>query len=289
MIIFSNPNGRDRYLWELWNQKMPDGTYKWHRYKFNVWDKPGFTQNDYDIFSVGLTRYQIESTMLAIFSTSDRAYFSEDEIKRSYDPNLTELSMVGKQCFFFLDVGAKHDQSVLCGGYIEPDIDNPDLVHVYVPIIKAYPVGYPLSRVIGINVDSSDGWEYHKSVREYIDEWSVDGIIPVLGVDATGNSGIVPLMQAAKLNPEDVIFSGVVKSGMYQRFKYFLEKGLLHRIKHDLFDNQARTLVMKKSKRGYLMIHHESEDDLDDVMDSIAGLIHLSDNRSSTPNSIKII
>ena len=101
--------------------------------------------------------------------------------------------------------------------------------------------------------------------------------MPVLGVDCTGNSGIVPLCETAGLFPEDVVFSGQAKSGYYQRFKYFMEKNLLHRCQSDEFDFQCSHLVMQKSSRGYLMIHHENEDELDDVPDSVAGLIALAD------------
>jgi hypothetical protein len=70
---------------------------------------------------------------------------------------------------------------------------------------------------------------------------------------------------------------------MYQRFKYYMEKKLLHRIPHKHWEYEASHLQVKKSARGYLMIHHESEDDHDDCMDATAGLIHLVDN----PNIIR--
>mgnify|MGYP001619684914 FL=1 len=287
--IYSNPNGKDRYMWELWNQKLPDGSYKWHRYSFNYWDSPNASKKEYDMLVSGKTRNEVETTLLGIFTSSEGAYFSEDEITRSYDKSLTELKMVGKQPFFFLDVGAKHDQSVLAGGYVEVDVENEKLVHLHIPIIHCYPVAYPLTRVAGVDVDESDGWHYEKSVKDYLLEWSQDGTIPIFGVDATGNSGIIPLFQAINIYPEDVIFSGPVKSGMYQRFKYYMEKGLIHRIKSPEFEYQASHLIMKKSKRGYLLIHHENEEDRDDVMDSVAGLVYLTDSPNIVEPSVMII
>jgi hypothetical protein len=192
----------------------------------------------------------------------------------------------------FLDVGAKHDQSVLTIGYIDyPDGDD-RLPHLYVPIIKCYPVGYPLSRVVGVTSESqvTDGWHYEKSVKDYYTEFMQDNIMPCLGVDVTGNSGIIPLMETANLFPEDVVFSGPQKSGYYQRFKYYMEKGLLHRCDSNEFDYQCSHLIMNKSVRGYLMVHHETEDDLDDVPDAVAGLIALADPKDvalATP-SIKV-
>jgi hypothetical protein len=148
-----------------------------------------------------------------------------------------------------------------------------------VPIIHVYPQGYPISRVVGSfsEKQESDGWHTEKSVKDYLDEWSQNAIKPIFGCDITGNSGIVPLFETVNIFPIDVTFSGPSKSGMYQRFKYYMEKGLLHRIGKIEFDYQCSHLEMKKSVRGYLMIHHENEDDLDDVPDSFAGLIYLSD------------
>ncbi len=284
--IFTNPDGVTKMLHKLWTEKDKKGNPVWHRYQFNYWDKPGASQEDFDKKSQGMTRSQIESTLLAIFSQGEKNYFSSNEIKNSYDETLTEAKMVGKQPFFALDIGAKHDQSVLVGGFVEPDEDNPNLKHIYVPIIQTYPVGYPLARVVGSKVEGGDGWAYVKSVKEYLDEWGKEGVNPYFGVDVTGNSGITPLFNSANIYPTDITLSGPVKSGMYQRFKYFMEKGLLHRIHHKDFEYQASHLQVKKSQRGYLMIHHENEDDLDDVMDSVAMLIHLADSPNIIPATI---
>lgn len=284
ITIFSNPNGSDNFGAELERQTLLDGNKKWHVYVFNFLDRPGNTQDDLDLAQVGLTRQQIESTLLAIRSLSDRNYFTPEEIKGSYDPKLRDIDMLGKQPFFFLDVGAKHDQSVLVGGFIEPDDHNPKLTHVNIPIIQCYPVGYPISRVVGSETAGDDGWTHIKSVKEYLQEYSLDGIVPIFGVDVTGNSGIVPLFETINIHPVDVTFSGPTKSGMYQRLKYFMEKGLLHRCKSEEFDYQFSHLEMKKSVRGYLMIHHENENDLDDVPDAVAGLIHLADGPCVQPS-----
>ena len=289
---FSNPNGSDNFIADLENIRV-NGHKKWHVYVFDFLDRPGNTKSDLDAAKAGKTRQQIESQLLAIRSISSKNYFTPDEIERSYDSNLTILDMVGKQSFFFLDVGAKNDASALIGGYIELDEERSDangepIKHFKIPIIHRYPIGYPLSRVVGTDVDDSDGWHYEKSVKDYVKEWSEGGIFPTLGVDCTGNSGIVPLMEMVGLSPIDITFSGPVKSGMYQRFKYLMEKGLIHRIKHSQFEYEASHLEMKKSARGYLMIHHESEDDHDDVMDSVAGFIHVADDPFIVQPSLEI-
>lgn len=293
LSLYSNPNGQDSYVADLEKLRLPDDTSKYHTYVFNYLDKPGNTQHDLDLAMLGKTRAEIESTLLAIRTLSDRNFFTPDEIERSHDKNLTEIRMINKQPFFFLDVGAKHDQSVLIGGFVDYPDGEDELPHIYFPIIKCYPVGYPISRVVGSTSEEqdSDGWHVEKSVKEYITEWSKGGIIPLFGVDVTGNSGISPLFETVGIYPEDITFSGPSKSGYYQRFKWYMEKGLLHRSKSDEFDYQARHLEMKRSQRGYMIIHHENENDLDDVMDSVAGCIYLMDPRDpcDVPVDFKVI
>ena len=280
LSLFSNPNGQDSYVSTLEKLTLPNGSKKYHTYIFNFLDRPGNTEEDLELAKAGKGRAEVESTLLAIRTLSDRNYFTREEIENSFDKKLREVDMLGKQTFWFLDVGSKKDQSVLCGGYVEPDEHNDKLKHIYVPIIHIFPVGYPLSRVVGSVDDNQtkDGWNYVKSVKDYLAEYSLNGINPIFGVDITGNSGISPLFDSIGINPVDITFSGPAKSGMYQRLKYFMEKGLLHRCKNEEFVNQFSNLVMKKSLRGYLMIHHENESDHDDVPDSVVGLVHLADN-----------
>ena len=276
--IYSNPNGQDSFVAEL-EELILNGNKIWHTYVFNYLDKPGNTQEKLNIYKVGKTRQETESQLMAIRSISDRNYFTSEEIEKSYSPTVTLRNDV--QIFMFLDVGAKHDQSVLSIGYIDFPDGEDALPHLYVPIIQVYPVGYPLSRVVGASnpEQDSDGWHYEKSVKDYYKEFEAENIVPVMGVDVTGNSGIVPLMESSGLYPEDVTFSGPQKSGFYQRFKYFMEKGLIHRCESREFEYQCAHLIMQKTQRGYLQIHHENENDLDDCCDSVAGLIHLADPR----------
>jgi len=296
ITIFSNPNGQDSFVSELETQTLRNtDTLKWHTYIFNYLDKPGNTQDEYDQLQHELPRQEFESTVAAVRSLSDRNFFTPDEIERSLDPKVREIDMIGKQPFFFLDIGHKHDQSVLIGGYVEIEETGDTsrvLKHIYIPIIHVYPQGYPISMVVGSHTDRMDeigGWHYEKSVKDYLQEWSKSGTQPIFGCDVTGNSGISPLFQSTSINPIDITFSGPVKSGMYQRFKYYMEKGLIHRCKSKEWDYQARHLEMKKSVRGYLLIHHEQESDLDDTMDATAGLIFLSDNPDNAPCTLTVV
>ena len=68
-----------------------------------------------------------------------------------------------------------------------------------------------------------------------------------------------------------------------------MEKGLLHRIKSPEFEYQASHLEVRKSQRGYLILHHANEDDLDDVPDAISGLVYLADSPLLITPSLTII
>ncbi len=302
ITIFSNPNGSDNIVAQFENELGSDGNKFWHTYIFNYLDCPNNTQKEWDDHKTRKSRIDFESTVAAIRSISDRNYFTSDEIENSYDFKMDSSTvMYGKQPFFFLDVGAKHDQSVLTGGYIERDEDD-DFNHLYIPIIHIYPKGYPLTRVVGVDVDNSDGWHIEKTVKEYIEEYSKKGIIPIFGYDITGNEGMNPLFRSLNIAANDVIFSGPSKSGYYQRFKYFMEKNLIHRCESKDWAKQASQLIATKSIRGYLLINAASQqrkggkaEDTklkripDDCMDSTAGLINLADPQDYIEPSLTII
>jgi len=164
----TNPNGKDSFGNDLEQQLDTGGTKRFHTYVFNYLDRPANTEEEMTELKHQLSRQEFESTVAAVRSISSMAYFSPDEIDRSYDKGLTELSMVGKQPFFFLDVGAKHDRSCLVGGYTEISerfIDrNPQdkeesyrFNNVCMPIIHMYPQGYPITRVAGVFARCSSG------------------------------------------------------------------------------------------------------------------------------------
>ena len=307
MTAMTNPNGTETKGAKLVNLKLPNGKNKYHVYNFNFLDRPGNTQDELDAASVGKTRAVIESTLLALRTKAEDTYFTIDEIKRSEwkEPNPI-LKMVGKQPIVFLDVGATTDQCCLVMGYIEfkegydelKDLkDNRPYIELFMPVIHLYPVGYPISRVIGTKSvrHNTDGWHEEKSVRTYLDEWSNDGVVPLFGCDVTGNSGLSPLFQSVNINPVDVTFSGPSKSGYWQTFKYMMEMGILHRIPHKEWVSQAKKAVAVKSARGYLLINSagvktggakaasKKKKIPDDCLDATAGLIALAADYNYVP------
>lgn len=294
--IFSNPNGKERLLYKLWNQKDEQGNPVWHRYQFNYWDKPTANQAEFNTLKRGMTAAQVESTLLAVFSRSEGAFFSSEEIRDSISPELNEKrdqAGIGRETAWFLDVGSVHDQSVLVGGYLTENEKEPSIPILNVFWVHKYPVGYPLSRVVGIDLPD-DGWESetdnNPSVKEVLGMYSeeVNGIqsYPLFGCDVTGNAGIIPLFNTAGIEPVDITFSGKRKWHMYQRFQYYMQQRYLKRaldrdentVAGKDTDYQLSKLIVKKSTNTvYRQIHHENEDDFDDVPDSIAGLIYIID------------
>lgn len=297
--IYSNPDGKEKMLYKLWNLKKPDGSSAWHRYNFNYWDAPTACQEGFDKKIIGMTRTEIESTILAMFTKAEGAFLGSDDIKAVLCPDLSEkgdTAGYGRECVFFLDVGVVHDQSVLVGGYLVENPDVPEIPLIKVFYIHKYPVGYPIGRVVGIEqVNDKDGWKDYAidnpSVKEVLSDYSEvietklsDGSVketkypPLFGFDVTGNAGMLPLFQAVDVEGVDVTFSGKRKWHMYQRLQYYVEQHFLKRalerdentVRGCSFDYQMGKLTIKKPAKGkravnYKQIHHESEDDLDDV------------------------
>ena len=295
ITIFTNPNGADGYGTDLENQVFLDKNKKWHTYVFNFFDKPGNTQADFDQVVVGLSRQQTESTLLAIRSLSDKYFFSSEEVERSYDKVIEaqkEWIAQGKDTFWFLDVGAKIDQSCLIGAYPTPDSEDERLVHANIFLIHVFPQGYPISRVVGSYDENqdTDGWHTEKSVKEHLEEYSfAKDVYPTFGCDVTGNQGMIPLFNTVGIDPIDINFSGPKKWAMYQRLKYYFEKNLIHRIKHEAFEYQTKRMIVTKLQAGrYNRVSHEKESDHDDIPDAVAGVIYLLDNPDEVEPSMSM-
>ena len=309
--VYTNPNGKDRMMWTLWNQKRKDGSSAWHRYHFNYWDKPEATQVEFDEMILGLEPTRVDSTLLAKFTRTEGSFFSPEEIRDCLDSELCakgDVAGYGKETAWFLDVGTVHDQSVLIGAYLVENPTVPEIPIIHLFWVHKYPVGYPLARVVGVDnaIDSEDGWSDYvvdnPSVKtilgQYAESYGDKTFQPLFGFDATGNAGMLPLFAAAGIDAVDIVFTGKLKWHMYQRFQYYMQQRFLKRarerdgntIRGCDVDHQLSKLVVKPSQAtSYKKIHHENEDDLDDVADSIAGVIHLIENPDLPSLSYDII
>lgn len=307
---YSNPNGKDRVMFELWNQKDKKEVSAWHRYQFNYWDSANPSQEDFDKKCIGFTRGEIESTLLAVFAQTEGSFFSTDEINDMKCPELFEKgdqAGYGRECAFFLDVGSVHDQSCLVGAYIEENKEVPEIPLIKEFYIHKYPVGYPLGRVVGVDKmlndkgvmvslsELKDGWEDESEdnptlkqvFNEYAEEEDGKKYQPLFGFDATGNAGMLPFLQAVSIEACDIIFSGKRKWYMAQRCQMYVQQRFLKRgkerdnntVRGCNFDYQMSKMVVKKSDNTvYKQIHHENENDLDDCFDGTIGIVHLIEN-----------
>jgi len=309
--VYTNPDGKEKMMYKLWNQKDGEGNPAWHRYNFNFWDKPGANQKEFDKAIIGMTKGRVESTLLGMFTRTEGAFFSSDEIADMYDPILAEKgdqAGYGKETVWFLDVGVVHDQCALVGAYLEENLEVSDIPLIKEFYIHKYPQGYPLARVIGVPsaIQENDGWEDYTednpTIREILDEYSeeVDGRLfqPLFGFDATGNAGLIPLFQSVNIDAADIIFSGQRKWHMYQRYQYYVQQRFIKRglerdnntLGESNFDYQMAKLMVKKNKTSsYKQIHHEQEGDLDDTQDATVGMIHLIENPDMPSLSFDII
>jgi hypothetical protein len=156
--------------------------------------------------------------------------------------------------------------------------------------------------VIGTTAEGmeNDGWHQEKSVKDYLIEWTVKNVQPEFGLDATGaGKGLIPLLENERIQYTDIVFSGPEKSAYWTRFKYFMEKRLLHHVKHKSWDDQAKQVIATKSARGYWLINSSgvstkkgeggSKKTPDDCLDATAGLIAIADPQTYVKESLAII
>lgn len=279
--IYSNPNGRERYMFELWNQKLSDGTHKWHRFQFNYWDSPKATKEGFELLTVGKPQRRVESTLLAIFTTAEGSYFNYDDILNSEDKSLNQYSGVGKQVYGFLDPGSSVDHSAFVMGYVTKDEEGKTHFHEF--IIHEYPLGYPMYRVVGIQSDKQkkDGWHHEKSVKEYL----LENTGCIFDCDVTKNDSLTHLFNQAGIYPqEQIVFSGPKKFNYYENLNYMMQRGLFHRIPSKRFVEQASNIEIKgRSSAGYLMLHASKDSIHDDIVDGTTACLYLATNASIVP------
>jgi len=289
IMIFSNPNGIERYLYHLWTEKNLVGEQVWERYKFNYLSKPENTIKEYEDLRTSLDRVSFECTVAAIFSLGEKTFIEHEQLIESYDKKLNDNSIaIGKNVFFFLDVGIKRDRSVLTGLFTETD-EKTGLTTFNIFIIKTYPSGYPLSLALGIKgVEEKRKWHYEKSVIEHLEEYKLEGYYPVIGVDVTNNQAIIPLLNTMGIKIVDTIFSGPKKWSMYQKIRYLFEKKLLKRCYHEDFIKELSELQVEITSRGYGKVH-AIKGGFDDIPDSIVGCVSIADPLNNNITSLSII
>ena len=276
IIVFSNPNGQQGIGWELRNDE------DYHVYIFNFLDCPTNTQEEFDRLSKNLTREQIDSTLLAIFTSPEGGFFTLTERKDMQEERSSMLpSVITKPIYIFFDWAKSRDRTVRIIGVPITKNEEDWADEVYIYEMKEYPSGTPYTDII-------DG-----DLKSLILEVGPE-MVAMVGWDNTGvGRGLEDFTKRVEqlgIMAMPVEFSLENKSRIYTLFKLLAEN---KRIKIPYIrecDKQLSMLRFKKSQgRGHLKIHHENERDRDDFPDAIAGLVSLIIQPENIPISATII
>ena len=277
IIIFSNPNGQQGIGWKVWNDPF------YHRYRFNFLDCPTNTQEEFDLLSRALTREQIDSTMLAIFTSPEGGFLTLAERKDMQEERASILpSVITQPIYIFFDWAKSRDRTVRIIGIpnksARKDEDWADQVYIYEML--EYPSGTKYSDII-----DGDLKELVKSIGPQN--------IAMVGWDNTGvGKGLEDFLNRINqlgVQCMPVEFSLQNKSRIYTLFKLLAENRRIKMPTVEECNKQLSMLRFKTTARGLLQVHHENERDRDDFPDSIAGLCSLIINPEVAPVTCEII
>lgn len=275
IIVFSNPNGQQGIGWEIWNDE------DYHRYRFNFLDCPTNTQEEFDRLCKTLTREQIDSTLLAVFTSPEGGFLTLQERKDMQEERSSMLpSVLTQPIYIFYDWAKVKDRTTqLIGVPINSNKEDwADEVYVYVA--KEYPAGTPYTEIIDVdlkNLINSVGPQMVAMVG-----WDNTGV-------GRGLEDFTKRVEQLGIQAMPVEFSLENKSRIYTLFKLLAEQ---RRVKIPYVkecDKQLSMLRFERSPRGHLKVHHQNEKDRDDFPDGIAGLCSLIIQPENLPVSAVII
>ena len=275
IMVFGNPNGQQGIGWELWNDEG------YHLYRFNFLDCPTNTQKEFDDLCKGLTREQIDSTLLAVFTSPEGGFLTLQERKDMQEERSSMLPSVFTQpIYIFFDWAKTRDRTVrtIALPITSSKEDWADRVHIYE--MKEYPAGTPYTEIID------------EDLKNLIKDVGPQ-MVAMVGWDNTGvGRGLEDFTKRVEqlgIQAMPVEFSLENKSRIYTLFKLLAEQ---RRIKIPYVkecDKQLSMLRFKRSPRGHLQVHHENERDRDDFPDAIAGVCSLIIQPENPPISAVII
>lgn len=276
IIVFSNPNGEQGIFWELRNDE------NFHVYIFDYLDCPTNTQKEYDKIATTLTREQIDSTLLAKFTSPEGGFLSLQERRDMQEADRQSMlpSVFTQPVYIFFDWAKVNDRTVRITGIPihKHDKDWADEVMVYEML--EYPQGTPYTKIID------------EDLKELITSYGMQNVAMV-GWDNTGvGRGVEDFAKRVEqlgIQAMPVEFSLENKSRIYTLLKLLAEQ---RRVKVPYVkecDKQLSTLRFRKSARGHLQVHHENERDRDDFPDALAGLCSLIIQPENPPISVTII
>lgn len=276
IIVFSNPNGQQGIMWDLWNDP------NFHKYRFTYLDCPTNSQEEFNKISSRLTRAEIDSTLLATFTSPEGGFINLAERKAMQEerPNMIP-AILTRPIGIFFDFAKTGDRTVRTTGYRVVDGEDQGVV---VLEMKEYPSGTLYNEII----------DDLKQLASEVGEENIE----VIGWDNTGvGSGIedfIKLLQSVGLTCTPVSFSLTNKSRIYTAFKFLIENNLRGKLGVKIpyvaeCDRQLASLRFKKTRSENLQVHHENEKDRDDYPDAICGLCSILILPSSPPVTVEVI
>lgn len=290
LIIYSNPNGKNFISENLHKRVYTNGPNKgkrwYHVYNFDFLANPSNTVEEFEDRKKWMNPIIFSSTMAALRTEAEGAALSDQQILDSYDELLNDMGEkagIDKQCYFFLDLGFVHDQSMLTGMYVERDAPNQKPTYkLFYQLF--YPIGYDHSKIWG-----KIPGEY-PSIKDVLKKYEYKGMQPVFGMDLTGKEGNEIHATDVGVSVIPVKMSGPWKATWYERFCALVAQRRFKRGnvdnwrdgKNKNWEGQARTLQISTKmpdgrNRQYAIYHHQTEADLDDAIDSSVGCLSLID------------
>ncbi len=273
--VYSNPNGQQGIGWELWNDK------NYNKYKFNFLDCPTNTLEEFDKLSEGLTREQIDSTLLAEFTSPEGGFLTLQERKDMQEERPSMLpSVITKPIYIFFDWAKSRDRTLrtIAIPITKKEEDWADEVYVYEMI--EYPQHTPYTKIID------------EDLKNLIKDVGPQ-MVAMVGWDNTGvGKGLEDFTKRVEqlgIMAMPVEFTLENKSRIYTLFKLLAEQGRIKVPYIKECDKQLSMLRFKRSARGHLQVHHENEKDRDDFPDAIAGVCSLIIQPENPPISATII
>ena len=275
IIVFSNPNGQQGIGWELRNDE------EFHIYIFNFLDCPTNTQEEFDRLSKSLTREQIDSTLLAIFTSPEGGFLTLLERKNMQEERSSVIpSILTQPIYIFFDWAKVKDRTVRI--IATPNkLNSEDWADgVYVHEMLEYPSGTSYTKIID------------EDLKNLIKDLGPE-MVAMVGWDNTGvGRGLEDFTRRVEqlgIMAMPVEFSLENKSRIYTLFKLLAEQKRIKIPYMKECDKQLSMLRFERSPRGHLKVHHENEKDRDDFPDAIAGVCSLIIQPENLPISAVII
>ena len=251
------------------------------KYVFNFLDCPTNTQKEFDENCKNLTREQIDSTMLAVFTSPEGGFLTIQERKEMQEARDSIVpSIITTPIFIFFDWAKSRDRTVRIIASPRKLNDRDWAEEVYVHEMKEYPQGTPYTEIID------------EDLKNLIKDVGPEKVAMV-GWDNTGvGRGLEDFTKRVEqlgIMAMPVEFSLENKSRIYILFKLLAEQRRI-KVPHVVeCDKQLSMLRFKRSSRGHLQVHHENERDRDDFPDALAGVCSLIIQPENPPITAVII